>query len=472
MSTSNRQYAERCASAGLHVFPCDPGTRKPKLKWRDELTTSGEKIAQWWTQWPDAVPGIDLAKSGHVVIDGDRHGGPDGVANAEQLFSEHQTNLGAIPTVITPREGRHYWFMQPGGEPLGNSDRPVRDAAINVRGAGGYVIAPGACLRDGRRYTHDTSTPNIFQALQHNTVPVLPEWLASKLRKRGNGHDKHAHYPSGNGQAGKREHAYADAALSNLARELAEAPESGRNIELNNAAFRMGTMMARGWIGRATVEGRLFDASSTNALVRDTGIDAVRATIRSGLDAGEKEPHPDLEDRPRDGPTEKPEAAGQGQREESATPLMKSSAEFIAGFVPPEYVLVGILIGGLSTPSPDRPVPARLRSRFGLPQQPGWEQYLPDAKQKKSACFMRRRKIPTTFGCAGLLSPSTWGSILKPSKSTSRKARSRFPKWQPSCAPRPKGTVANLGWLSSTPAPLSSRAMMRIRGRKWGHTLA
>jgi hypothetical protein len=97
---------------------------------------------------------------------------------------------------------------------------------------------------------------------------------------------------------GGREEAYARATLESLARELAaKLPDSGRNIELNNAAIRMGHMVAAGWIGRATVEGRLLDAATACGLIKDDGHPAAMATIKSGLDAGEKEPHGPLQDR-------------------------------------------------------------------------------------------------------------------------------------------------------------------------------
>ena len=74
--------------------------------------------------------------------------------------------------------------------------------------------------------------------------------------------------------------------------------EGSRNIELNNAALKMGHQIAAGRIDRATVERGLFDASVANGLVKDSGADAVRATITSGLNAGMKEPSPPLQDRP------------------------------------------------------------------------------------------------------------------------------------------------------------------------------
>ena len=55
-------------------------------------------------------------------------------------------------------------------------------------------------------------------------------------------------------------------------------------------------MVASGWIGRATVVGRLFDAAAACGLVNDDGAYSVRATIKSGLEAGEKEPQAPLSD--------------------------------------------------------------------------------------------------------------------------------------------------------------------------------
>ena len=190
--------------------------------------------------------------------------------------------------------------MQPTeGEPLGNSDKPIRDKAINVRGAGGYVIAPGTRLPDGRQYKRDPSTPSALEAVQTGTVPVLPPAIEKLLRGNG-GHS--AEMPPHNGATysptSSREESYARAALNSIAHKIASTPpNTGRNNELNNGAVTMGHMVAAGWIGRATVEGRLFDAAITCGLVTDDGQRSVVATIKSGLDAGEKEPHAPLPDR-------------------------------------------------------------------------------------------------------------------------------------------------------------------------------
>ena len=96
------------------------------------------------------------------------------------------------------------------------------------------------------------------------------------------------------GVAGVRERAYAEAALEGCAVELAATKSGDRNDKLNALAFRLGRMVARGWIKRADVEEALLKAMHDNAGVADDGIKAAEATLRSGLDAGEKELQPDL----------------------------------------------------------------------------------------------------------------------------------------------------------------------------------
>jgi hypothetical protein len=77
----NLQVALKWQQAGLSIFVAGPD-KKTHVKWRDVSTTDPDQIKEWFKQWPDALPAIDLAKSGHIILDGDRHGGPDGVAAA------------------------------------------------------------------------------------------------------------------------------------------------------------------------------------------------------------------------------------------------------------------------------------------------------------------------------------------------------------------------------------------------------
>jgi Bifunctional DNA primase/polymerase, N-terminal len=302
---TNLELALRCAEAGLYVLPCDPATRKPLIRWRygrEPSTTDPNLIRKWWKKWPRALIGIDLGKSGLFVIDADRHGGPDGVDAVVKIFADNGANLNAAPTIRTPSDGRHHYYRQPeSGEPLTNSDKRVKALGINVRGVGGLAYFGTRFTKNNtgnKHYHQDPDTPDLLKALKSGTVPVVPDFFVRILRPPeettapDSGPDPWAQIASG-----KREQAWAASALNGLAADLAAmGKDSGRNIELNNAAFRMGTMIANGWIARGVVEGALIEAVKANGLVTEDGLAACRATLKSGLDAGFKQPHPGLRD--------------------------------------------------------------------------------------------------------------------------------------------------------------------------------
>jgi hypothetical protein len=199
--------------------------------------------------------------------------------------------------VVTQSHGRHAWFRQPTeGAPLGNRDKAVRNSGINIRGHGGFVVAPGSQLSQGGDYKRFPGTPSTVESFKDGTIPVLPPSLADLLRAAPLSTPETNIAPCA---APGREQAYAEAALRNQADRLAAMlPESGRNIELNNAALKMGHQIAAGRIDRGIVEQTLYSASVANGLVKDTGPNAVRATITSGLSKGITEPSPPLQDRP------------------------------------------------------------------------------------------------------------------------------------------------------------------------------
>jgi hypothetical protein len=72
--------------------------------------------------------------------------------------------------------------------------------------------------------------------------------------------------------------------------------DGDRNNTLYKKAFRLGTMVARGWVSRTEVFAALFEAAATCGLNEDDdGSKQTQKTIESGLNGGEKVPHPDLE---------------------------------------------------------------------------------------------------------------------------------------------------------------------------------
>jgi hypothetical protein len=292
---TNRDAALALAATGIPVFPAIVSwnekagklDKRPAITgWQVGATMDPTQIGEWWRVYPEAVPGIELGRAGLVVIDLDRHpGAPDGVAAFKELCGEYR--LAEQPVTLTASNGYHVYFKQPDGEPFGNGRGNLPDG-IDVRGKGGWVVAPGAVHVRGE-WKADPKRPGLG-----GSIPALPPFLVEKILppKKAEGERTNGH-----GAGGDRERKYAEAALSGVAHEIAGTAPGKRNHTLNAIAFRMGHMIARGWIGRATVEGRLYDAAVTSGLVADDGDYAVRGTIKSGLDAGEREPHEDLRDK-------------------------------------------------------------------------------------------------------------------------------------------------------------------------------
>lgn len=195
-TVDNAATAIDLARAGLAVFPCQSGGPKAKqpmpfFKWRELSTTDERQISQWWRKWPDAAVGLDLAKCGLIVIDADRHGKKDGVEAFGRLMAEHGFDPDSAPLVATPNQGNHHVFRQPAGRELGNGRGALPDG-VDVRGAGGYVVAPGTVMQDGRTY-------ELFGDIAK--APEMPTWLLEIIEApRGGRTDEGNHHQRLNGQ--------------------------------------------------------------------------------------------------------------------------------------------------------------------------------------------------------------------------------------------------------------------------------
>ena len=151
-SGDNLSAALALASAGIKIFPAG-ADKRPLLKgWQDAATSDADQINTWWDH-AAALPAIPCGQNDLLVIDCDRHdGGADGVAAFKSLVAAHGGLPRQVPLVKTPNGGLHVYFRQPNGEALGNG-RGSLPPGIDVRGAGGFVVGPGARLPDGRGWT-------------------------------------------------------------------------------------------------------------------------------------------------------------------------------------------------------------------------------------------------------------------------------------------------------------------------------
>lgn len=155
--------AARYAARGVAVFPVEPRGKRPRTR-RGFLDASIDprQVERWWRADGNANVGIATGRrSGLVVLDVDGDPGAESLADLER---QH----GALPrtaSVVTPRGGQHYWFKHPGAEVPCSAGR--LGPGLDVRGDGGYVLAPPSVGVNGRRYEPDERSP----------LAEMPKWL-------------------------------------------------------------------------------------------------------------------------------------------------------------------------------------------------------------------------------------------------------------------------------------------------------
>lgn len=162
----NLKAARNLARHGFKVFPCNPKTKQPMpgVRWREEATDDLQRIAAWWQQWPSAMPGLPTGSANGVsVIDLDVRPDKDGLAAYGDLGLD---TAEAGLTVATPSGGGHLYFDHRNG--VGNR---TTKAGIDVRGDGGYVIAPGAVGKAGA-YRVERGDLGVCKMIGFGTFPI------------------------------------------------------------------------------------------------------------------------------------------------------------------------------------------------------------------------------------------------------------------------------------------------------------
>jgi hypothetical protein len=149
LTTSMESAAVAYASRGWSVIPIEGCGKRPMVEW-DEFQrriAAATEIGDWFWRWPHANVAIVTGAISHlVVLDIDaQHGGEDSLADLEEIH-------GCLPSTIeaaTGSGGRHLYFVHPGGLVR---NRVALLPGIDVRGDGGYVVAPPSVHPNGKPY--------------------------------------------------------------------------------------------------------------------------------------------------------------------------------------------------------------------------------------------------------------------------------------------------------------------------------
>lgn len=136
---------------GLSVLALEPRGKKPLLSWQIFQTERADTalIRRWWSHQPQANVGIVTgALSGLIVLDIDGYAGRDALRSF--LKDQAIREFPLTPTVKTGH-GWHYYFAYP-GVPMANATAWHGLDGVDIRGDGGYVVAPPSIHPNGRDY--------------------------------------------------------------------------------------------------------------------------------------------------------------------------------------------------------------------------------------------------------------------------------------------------------------------------------
>jgi hypothetical protein len=157
----------------------NPGKHPMTLNGHLDATVDHEIIEGWWGRHPTANVGIACGASRRVVLDVDpRHHGDDELA---VLLAEEGQTLPETWTVGTSRGGSHVHLGWPAEIPNDPPPRFVRNLCpgVEVKAAGGYVVAPPSLHVTGDRYQFLIGAgPSDLR-----TPAMCPAWLWTRITR-------------------------------------------------------------------------------------------------------------------------------------------------------------------------------------------------------------------------------------------------------------------------------------------------
>jgi len=201
--------AEFLASMGADVFPCHWRTAAARCscgdlkcknvgkhplidRWRDNSSDDPDQIAAWWRKWPDANIAIATGSvSGLWVLDLDLKWDENGVVVCDGLVevTKFGINISTTEGMVarTGGGGLHVYYRWDKMIPEIRNRQGIMPG-VDVRGEGGYVIAPPSRHESGKLYEWISEAlapleapPEIVRLALHGVVSNDQPLFAPKL---------------------------------------------------------------------------------------------------------------------------------------------------------------------------------------------------------------------------------------------------------------------------------------------------
>ncbi|MDB5605089.1 MAG: RecA-family ATPase [Bradyrhizobium sp.] len=281
--------------------------------WQNEATQDLTKLKAWWNEWPDA--NIGGSTQNHIAVDIDPRNGGDatfaGLVDMGQEFPD-------TATTRTQSGGQHLIYVAPDGPVKGGTNK--LGPGIDIKARGGYVLLPGSTI-EGRLYDRETVRPPAF----------APQWLVDLCKAARAKTDA----------AGKRIVEEDDTARELFERWMLKHAPMAYDGEIDNTTYKM---CARGrdfGCSKETVYEVVSEWDQTHCFPQNNP-DRLHVVVES---AGRNRENAIGSAHPL-APGFEPVEIAERPAPPAPIPspdLIQTSAEFVRGFVPPEYLVDQVL---------------------------------------------------------------------------------------------------------------------------------
>ncbi len=257
---------------GFSVFPIPHGSKIPNSGWKKYQ--SAKPTIEQCQKWDEGEYNIAIATgnvSGIFVVDIDGEAG-------EKTIQTLEAQYGKLPETVSVKTGRgkHLYFHYPDG------DCDIRNLAsksaqgeellgVDVRGNGGYVVAPPSLHPDGGHYEWLLSPST-------SSIAVAPQWLLDLMTQSSQQWQEYA-------STEQISESLINELIGKECAILEDAEEGERNDQLNRAAFALGQ-----YIHLGLPEAHVREALKESALKIGLEGREIESTITSGLNGGKKNP--------------------------------------------------------------------------------------------------------------------------------------------------------------------------------------
>lgn len=165
----HHMFNRKCSCGNIN---CKSAAKHPLVRHGfNDATNDINQIREWWNKWPSANIGVATgAISNIVVIDIDpKSGGHNSLQNILRFTGEQESTL--IAQSGGHRDGRHYYYMHPGG--VIRTIDGIRPG-IDIKADKGCINAPPSVHQSGRTY----------RWLNNEPIAKLPGWVFQIIHDR------------------------------------------------------------------------------------------------------------------------------------------------------------------------------------------------------------------------------------------------------------------------------------------------